>query len=68
MTVSVIDERNLKFIVDVITEIKKDTKGNDKVYDHVVIKLKNTVNNQSRIHPYTEFLDCWLSDSTLWEV
>ena len=28
MTVSVIDERNLKFIVDVITEIKKDTKGN----------------------------------------
>jgi hypothetical protein len=64
MTVSVIDERNLKFIVDVITEIKKDTKGNDKVYDHVVIKLKNTVNNQSRIHPYTEFLDCWSSKST----
>jgi hypothetical protein len=59
-----ISNSNIRFISEIITETKVNNNGNEFIYENVVIKIKNFKNGQSRIHPFTIFLDQWSSKST----
>lgn len=55
---------NIKFVRETISRtIQNNETGEKKTTDREVIKIMNTENGKSRIHPYTDFLNKWRNSS-----
>ena len=55
---------NIKFVRETISRtIQNHNTGEKRTTDREVIKIMNTKNGKSRIHPYTNFLNKWGNSS-----